>query len=153
MTDEIRDNIGRITCIDCQYYNANADLDRVESTCKRLDHKRIKFYKPWFMSYHCGEQNTKICRDFIPNGVYKYLKEHWTDFNDWIGEISERETVALVLDDDFSVMYCVRYKDFAESTFLDEDGNLEWVEKVSCKRRKVSEKNPIGYELVHEKRY
>ncbi len=150
MDDSVRDNIGRITCRDCQFFSVRADLDGEESRCKRLDHKKIKFYKPWFKSYYCGETNPQICRDFSPNGFYKYLKENWTDFDDWVGEIPENQCIALVLNDDFSIMYHVRYKDFANNTFLDADGNLKWVNRLYYKQRKKSERFPTGYELVTE---
>lgn len=150
MNEEIRENIGLVRCGDCKWFNVKADLDGVESTCKRLDHKKYQFARPYFKSYDCGQFVTAICRDFIPNGLYKYLKEHWTNFDDWIGDISENSKIGLVINGDISVRYYVRYKDFADGTFIDADGNLKWVER--CFYNKCSkDKNPIGYILVHEK--
>lgn len=148
MDESVRDNIGCIMCGDCKWFNCNAD--RVISTCKRLDHKKYQFAKPWFKSYDCGQFIQQICRDFQPSTIYKYLFENWTDFDDFVGEILDNETVSIVIDGDCSIRYKVRYKDFADGSFIDEKGNLKWIEKCYYKKCKVTEKNPIGYILVHE---
>lgn len=122
-------------------------MDNVESTCRRLDHKKYKFMKLFFESYNCGQFNQQICRDFEPSCLYKYLHDHWTNFDDWIGNISEKETVALVVNDDNSVKYLIKYKDFADGTFISENGQLKWIERYFYKK---STKVPIGYVLAHE---
>ena len=50
-------------CQDCKYFKINADIE--ESLCKRIDHKKVRFHKNPFSSYHCGEHHI-ICRDFEP---------------------------------------------------------------------------------------
>lgn len=148
MDEVVRENIGCVMCGRCRWFNCNAD--RIESTCKRLDHKKYQFAKPWFKSYDCGQFTQQICRDFQPSSVYKYLFEHWTNFDDFIGEISENETVSLIIDGDNSIWYKIRYKDFANGTFIDENGQLKWIEKSYYKMCKKTEQNPIGYILIHE---
>lgn len=148
MDEAVKDNIGCVMCGNCRWFNCNAD--RIESTCKRLDHKKYQFAKPWFKSYDCGQFTQQICRDFQPSSVYKYLFEHWTNFDDFVGEILDNETVSLVIDGDHSIRYKVRYKDFADGLFIDKNGKLKWTEKSYYKKCKITEQNPIGYILVHE---
>ena len=148
MDESVRDNIGCIMCGNCKWFNCNAD--RAESICKRLDHKIYQFAKSWFKSYDCGQFIQRICRDFEPSEIYKYLYEHWTNFDDFIGEIPENEVVPIVINGDQSIRYNVRYKDFADGTFIDEHGQLKWIERHYYKKCKSTEQNPVGYILVHE---
>ena len=131
----------------CKHFNINAD--RSESRCKRLDHKRIKFAKSWFKSYDCGQFRGVVCRDFEPADNCKWLKEHWISYDDYYQGEKPKGTVALCLNDDFSVRYKVSAEDFVNGTFTDTDGNLKWVEKEYYR---ISRKNPIRYNLIHEKR-
>ena len=149
LINSIKDNIGCVRCGDCKWFHVKADLEGFESTCKRLDHKKYRFVKSCFRSYDCGAFNQQICRDFEPDGLYKYLAEHWTSFDDWVGEISEKTKIGIVIDGNDSIHYYVKYKDFADGTFLDADGNLKWVERCFYKRCSY-DKSPIGYVLVHE---
>ena len=130
----------------CKHFNGNSD--RSESTCKRLDHKHFKFAKPWFKLYDCGQFQSHICRNFEPAEWCKYLHEHWTGYDDYYGDDKPKGTISLVIDNDFSVRYSVTMDDFVNNTFIDENGNLKWVEKTYYK---VSRKSPIGYELVYER--
>lgn len=148
INEDIKENIEYVMCGYCKWFKVNAD--RVESICKRLDHKKYQFTKPWFRCYDCGQFNKKICNDFEPAKLWKYLFKHWTSFDDFIGEISENEIVSLTINGDNSIWYKVKYKDFANGTFIDEKGELKWIEKCYFKKCKVTEKNPIGYILVRE---
>lgn len=126
------------------------DADRNESTCKRLDHKHIKFWKPYFKSYDCGQFMGNVCRDFEPRKEsVPWLYNHWQGWDDyWDGEEPKpNETIPLVLDGNFSVMYHVLKTDFINNTFLNDDGSLKWIKRQYYKR---SRKSPIGYELVTE---
>ena len=138
-----------LQCGQCKYFKVNADMPNVESTCKRLDHKHIKFAKPWFKSYDCGQFASMVCNEFEPKESCKWLYEHWRGWDDYWDCEKPKGMISLVLDDDFSVWYKVLKEDFITGNFLDDAGNLKWVEKMYYKRTK---KSPIGYELVHETR-
>ena len=125
------------------------DADRTESTCKRLDHKYIKFAFPWFKSYDCGQLSGTVCNDFEPSDTVPWLKAHWKGWSDyWEDEDPTKGKIWLILDDDRSVRYAVSRKDFVEGSFLDEEGNLKWIEKEYYK---MSRSSPTGYILVHER--
>ena len=53
--EDLRDAFCSVGCGECKYFNVKASLPGVESTCKRLDHKMVKFAGPWFKSYDCGQ--------------------------------------------------------------------------------------------------
>jgi hypothetical protein len=146
---DIRDEWSCLQCGQCKHFKAGADREGIESTCKRLDHKHIKFAKPWFKSYDCGQFFGTVCRDFEPAAYCVWLCKHWKGFDDYFAGEEFKGTVALVLDSDFSVRYKVKAIDFINNTFLDEEGNLKWIEKEYYK---ISRKSPIGYALIHEKR-
>lgn len=143
-----KDECCRIDCGHCIHFKVNADQANVESTCKRLDHKHLKFAKPWFKSYDCGQFCGCPCRDFAPKPLYKWLYEHWEGFDDFYrDEDLTKKTVSLVIDGDFSVRYHVKALDFINNTFLNEDGSLNWFEKIYYKQTRAS----FGYKLIHEK--
>ena len=152
---ELYDACPVIGCNDCIRYKPTADLPWEESTCKRLDHKHVKFYTSPFKSYDC---DGPICQDFQPNGLNKWLARHWSpDFlKSWVGEYeAERPInryVALILDGDRKVMYHVRYDDWFYGRFLNEDGTLKWFRK-QYQRKVVRQSNDgPGFELVTELR-
>ena len=140
-------------CGDCKFCDPKGDLDGVKSPCKRIDHKHIQFSVPWFKSYDCGQRSGGICNDFEPKEWKLWLYRHWKpEFKDKTKgkQLSSiPRTVDLCLDKDQSIVYKVKAEDFFYNTFLDENGNLKWIEKMYYKR---SRKSPIGYELIHEKR-
>lgn len=148
------DNCPHLGCQDCKYFRVNAD--REESICKRIDHKSIKFAKPWFKSYDCGASHI-ICRDFEPKHPEYTDFESWKGFDDYWKVFKEawlpnskaiiRTSVAFTLHDDTSIRYYVLLTDFINGTFI-KDGKLLAFEK---KYYKQSRKSPIGYELITEK--
>ena len=147
MKELFEENWSCLQCGQCKYFKV--DADRSVSTCKRLDHKHIKFAVPWFKSYDCGQYSGSVCRDFEPSDLVPWLKEHWISWDDyWEGE-ELKGTISLVLDGDTSIRYVVSRKDFTDGTFLDADGNLKWIEKTYYKQ---SRKSPTGYILVHERK-
>lgn len=147
-----------LMCQDCLYFNIRADQEGVESKCKRLDHKKVKYAIPFFASYTCGEHHLP-CRDFVPKyPEYADFKE-WTNFEDWWklfvkfgnGRIYERDdnTMAFTVNGNTDVNYRVPTKKFLDGTMI-VDGVLQAVEKTYYKRDKVD----LGvqlYKLVHEK--
>ena len=148
--DSLQDTCYFVGCGSCKHFNVRSDLDGVEPTCKRIDHKHIQFAKPWFKSYDCGMQSSIMCNDFEPSEWCVYLYNHWTDPIDYacMGDESRISgKLYLCLDKDQSVRYAVKMRDFWYNTFLNEDGSLKWIEKMYYKR---SKKSPIGYELVRE---
>ena len=144
----IHDDCPSIHCGNCKFFNVNSDSKNIVSPCKRIDHKHIKFAKSFFKSYDCGQFHGCICRDFEPSPTFVHLYTHWLSYDDYFNDtIKSTDTVALVLDGDFSVRYHVRRKDFADNTFLNPDGSLKFVEKQYYKQ---NHKSPIGYSLIHE---
>lgn len=139
-----------LRCNHCKYYNAKADLNSEQSKCKRIDHKKVKFAKPWFASYDCSIGY--ICRDFIPKHFeYADLKE-WTNFDDywntfkqsWLDGVNiENEYIAFILNNNSKVRYYVRVVDFINNTFI-KDGKLLAVKKRYYKKTKQ------GYKLITE---
>lgn len=146
--EALRDAWPCLRCGDCVFFNVRADMDGVESQCKRLDHKKYRFAVPWFKSYDCGQFTGTVCRDFVPDRVLcPYLASHWTGFDAYYGAISPDDMIALAIDGDQSVRYNVRRIDFVDNTFLDEHGALKWIKKCYYKRSRSS---PTGYELITE---
>ena len=150
----IYDEWCHLGCGDCEYCNSKADMDGVESQCKRIDHKHLQFAVPWFKSYDCGQLSGITCADFKPLEIRKWLYEHWVSIDDYMRAYEEiegkpyvRGYLGLCIDKDTSVRYYVNYKDFFYNKFLNEDGSLKWVKKCYYKR---SKKSPTGYELVWE---
>lgn len=151
MKEIFEENWCCLQCGQCKYFKVNADMEGVESTCKRLDHKHLKFAKPWFKSYDCGQFVGRVCKEFEPADYCVWLKKHWVSYDDYHQDdiIGDDAKSYFCLDNDFSVRYGVLTKDFVDGTMFDDNGDLKWVEKVYYKRSKSS---PIGYELVHEVR-
>lgn len=149
MTEEqFQDIWCHLGCGDCKFCNPLADIDTVESQCKRLDHKHIQFAVPWFKSYDCGQHSGGVCSDFEPNEWELWLYRHWQpEFLNIDRKKQCLGKVGLCLDKDQSVRYYVDANDFYYETFLNEDGSLKWIEKKYYKRDK---KSPIGYKLVTE---
>lgn len=147
MNLELIDACPRLTCGMCEFFKVNAEMEGIESTCKRLDHKKFKFATPWFKSYDCGLHSGCVCTEFKPSENSKYLHEHWTGFEDYFGEIDPKETVGLEIDGNREVRFHVRRTDFVNGTFINSDGNLKWVKKQYYKRTR---KSPTGYELITE---
>lgn len=141
-------------CGDCKYCNPSADMDSIESPCKRIDHKHIQFAVPWFKSYDCGQRSGGICSDFEPNEWELWLYRHWkSEFKDiehGKGSSTIPRYVGLCLDKDQSIRYYVNADDFYNNTFKESDGSLKWVKKEYYKQ---SRKSPIGYVLVTEWKY
>lgn len=147
MPEQFMDEWANLQHGQCKHFNVRADLPGVESTCKRLDHKHIKFAVPWFKSYDCGQFACHICKEFEPRDNCKWLQEHWD--GKFIDCYAPEGIVWLVLDGNTGVRYGVRAEDFFEGTFKNEDGSIKWVRKQYYKR---SRKSPIGYELVMEEK-
>ena len=136
-----------LQCGQCKWFKV--DADRTTSTCKRIDHKHIRFAFPWFKSYDCGQFAPFVCKDFEPSDTCPWLKDHWKGWDDyWQGE-EPSGTISFILDGDTSIRYKVSRKDFVDGTFLDPEGNLKWIEKEYYKQ---SRKSSIGYVLIHEKK-
>lgn len=129
-------------CRDCRYRNEK---------CKRIDHKTIKFAKPWFKSY--DGDNHIVCSDFKPALYMKYANEHWTCFEEyWKGFVEQwlpygdtSKNVYFTLHDDTSIRYGVPMMDFVNGTMI-ENGVLKAVEKMYYKRTKEG----FGYKLIRE---
>lgn len=136
-----------LQCGHCKWFNANADLSNVESQCKRLDHKHLRFAKKIFASYDCGKSQETICRDFIPQSGMLWLYKNWGNVKAAIIPYEENDIIYLNLDGNSDVRYGVRAIDFYENTFQNEDGSLRWVCKKYMKRDR---KSITGYKLITE---
>ena len=149
MTPEEREEWPCLQHGQCKHFRVNADLAGVQSTCKRLDHKNIKFAVPWFKSYDCGQLSSNICEDFEPRDTCKWLKEHWDGIERYFGEnYTPGGYVGLILNNDTSIRYYVKAEDFYRGSFLNDVGSLKWEYREYYRRSRSS---PIGYRLEREK--
>lgn len=143
----IRDEWPALQCGQCKFFKV--DADRTASTCKRIDHKTIKFAVPWFKSYDCGQFAGTVCKDFEPSPYIPWLWYHWQGWeNYWQGD-EPKGLIYFTLNGDTSIRYGVDRKDFNEGTMYDENGNLKWIERMYYKQSRSS---PTGYKLIREKR-
>lgn len=149
------DDCPHVGCRDCKYYKVNADLKSVESTCKRIDHKRIKFVDRPLCAYDCGAFHTP-CNDFIPaNPEYADFKE-WTNFEDfwpvyvkaWLPYEDVDTQVYFTLNGDDDIRYGVPLLSFVDNTMIS-DGVLHAIDKAYF-RRGYADHGIHLYELVHE---
>ena len=128
----------RIFCGDCAKWKIGAD--RGESLCPKLDHKKIKFYKPYFKSYDCGQYHT-ICSEFEPkHPEYADLKD-WTNFKDywqvfekaWL-TACERRGIAVVLNDDFSTLYRIPLETWLYGDLVQDNVLMATVKQYSVRK-------------------
>lgn len=106
------DDCPHFMCRHCAKWKVNADMG--ECTCPKLDHKKIKLYKPYFKTYDCGAHHI-ICSEFVPsNPDYKDF-EDWTNFEDywkifkevWLTDNYKSHGVAVVLNGNYEIIYYV----------------------------------------------
>lgn len=147
MKELFEENWYCLQCGQCRWFKPNAEQPTVESTCKRIDHKKFRFAVPWFKSYDCGRSHGIVCRDFEPDFWCKWLREHWVSYDDYYQGDKPKGLVWLTINDDTSVRYGVWAEDFVNNTFLDEKGELKWVQKKYYKKSRTS---PTGYILTTE---
>lgn len=128
-------------CGDCKYFKV--DADRSESLCKRIDHKTVKFWRPYFASYDCG-QHHMICADFEPkHPEYADFKDKWEGFEDYWAAYKEAwlpsgtSTVPFYINDDHSAMYRVPLETFLYGPVV-KDGVLQAISKTTSGKAKQS---------------
>lgn len=126
--------------------NAGPNCKRIDYT--RQDEKRIRFVQHIYLA-EGGPSDRCICRDFEPKPGYVWLYQHWTGFDDCFDREDLKRYVYLTVGGDTSIRYRVRWEDFANNDFLDENGDLKWVTKEYYR---ISRKSPIRYELIKERR-
>lgn len=141
------DNWCRIECGMCKWFKVNADIQGVGSTCKRLDHKHLRFAKKTFKCYDCGQKETHVCADFEPNNGCVWLKTHWEDVKEQIMTYNDKDVIFLNVGGDTDVRYAIKATEFYNNTFISADKTLRWIYKYYQKR---SRNSPIGYEVVYE---
>lgn len=138
----------RIECGECKWFKVNADMNNVESTCKRLDHKHLRFAKKIFKSYDCGCFDINTCADFEPDEKkVPWLYNHWNEVKEQIIPYGKFACVALNVDGNTDVRYCVLGSDFYNNTFINEDGSLKWRYKYYSV---PDRKSPTKYRIVYE---
>ena len=142
-------------CGTCAYFKVNADMPNVESTCKRIDHKNVQFYRPWFKSYDCNQFSGTICSDFIPADWCIAAKKNWDGFENYWKSYkkywntrTDSAGCSFFLDRNTDVGYRVKLTDFVFGTMYNEDGTLKAYEKFY---QKQSRKSPTGWNLITEK--
>ena len=155
MSEEIE--VSNLRCRNCRFFNCRADMKGVESTCKRLDHKTIRFAVPWFKSYDCDFGT--ICSNFEPRDGQTAIKKEWEDlggfsgwFPLWIEQWRGGKTDGLLyftLGEDTNVRYGVKFLDYVYGKMII-DGELQAVEKMYYRKHRICKEYPTGYELVHE---
>lgn len=132
------------------------NADREESYCKRIDHKSVQFFRPWFKSYDCGQYSGIICADFVPaswciNAVKEWngFDEYWENYiEQWLPHSNTNRSISFFINGDTSVSYQVKLLDFVYNTMFDDHGGLKAISKQFYKRDKTS---PVGYRLITEK--
>lgn len=138
----------RLECRECKHFNAKADMNGVESTCKRLDHKHLRFAKKIFQSYDCGCHDTHTCSDFEPDEKkVPWLYNHWNEVKEQIIPYGEFETIELNVDGNTDVRYVIWANDFYNNTFINKDGSLKWVYKYY---QVPSRSSVTHYDIVYE---
>lgn len=133
-----------IFCGNCIYYNSHADEEGVLSTCKRLDHKRIRFRRKRFQAYDCGYLSQHICRDFEPAPMYKWLRKTWKSYDDYRPYIQASREVCLEDSQYPRIMFFVSHDAFADGRFLNADGSIAWTRKQYFLKGKLVTEFPDG---------
>lgn len=136
-----------LQCGQCKWFKCNADMKGVESTCKRLDHKHLRFVKKLFRSYDCGQFERYVCSDFYPRKTSVWLLNHWEEVKDQIIPYKPNEVIYLNVDGDVDVRYAVNALDFYNGTFTNADGSLKWLFRKYCKQCRDS---MMGYKIITE---
>ena len=137
----------RIECGECKWFNVKADMDGVESTCKRLDHKHLRFAKKIFKCYDCGQWQPNTCADFEPKAGVVWLKKHWNEIKTQIIPYSEKDVIFLNVDGDTQTRWAVKAREFYDNTFINADGSLRWIYKYYPKQSRSS---VTGYKYIYE---
>lgn len=146
------DTIPHLRCQQCEFFDIKADQEGHESKCKRIDHKKVKFFKNPFSSYHCGECHCP-CSDFQPaHPEYADFRE-WVDMEDawpvfrdaWGYEI--RNYLTFHVNGDYDTDYLVPFDLFYDGGMI-EDGIL----KADYKQTAVRDKVQYGVQLYKIKK-
>lgn len=147
------DTCPNLSCRSCKFYRANSDRDGVESLCKRIDHKHIRFAPQLSGLYDCG-RNHIVCSDFAPaHPEYADFRE-WTGFEDfwvvfvkaWLPYENTNKIIWFIVGKDTFTMYGVPLMSFVNGTMI-ENGILK-----AEKKRYYSEceDDLIGCKLITE---
>lgn len=145
--ENLRDDFCHVGCGMCSHFSARADQPGCESTCKRIDHKKIQFYHPWFKSYDCGQFTAIMCRDFCPASTAPKLVEEWVGTDEYVGDIPEESRMYVFLNGDKNIAFAISTKEFYEGSFITEDLKLRAYGRMYYKMKRSA---PTGYELVKE---
>ena len=138
-------SVPHLYCGDCKFRGRN---------CKRVDHEKVKFYKPCFQSYHGGEHHIP-CRDFEPmfpqhadyRDKWQGIEDAWPVYLDaWCENGKPPKLLAFHLGDDFNTDYLVPFELFFDGGMI-EDGVL----KAEYKRTTVRDKVDLGVQLYKQK--
>lgn len=141
-------------CGSCKYFKVNAD--REESTCKRIDHKKIQFTIPWFKSYDCGQFSGVVCSDFIPADWHIDAVKNWTTFEEywdnfveqWLPYCDMDTLYYFTINGDKDMRYGIPLRDYVYGTMW-EGNKFKAVEKVYYKKDKDSKGS--GRKIVRER--
>lgn len=151
--------VSNLRCRDCKFYKPNAELDNIESICKRIDHKKIRFAVPWFKSYDCD--HGCICSDFKPKEWLVATCNEWEQVGgfdnwwslwveQWLPYQNTNVYTWFTIGNNTSIEYGVKLLDYVYGRLYRNDGRLNAQKKRYYKMHKKSKKYPYGYELVIE---
>lgn len=146
-------DVNNFHCGNCKYFRVDADWN--ESVCKRIDHKHIQFYRPFFKSYDCNQNSGVVCSDFIPAArcvnaakEWKGFEEYWENYvEQWLPYSDTNVTISFYLNGNTDESYQVKLLDFVYGNMF-EGNKLKAVSKQYYKR--CSNPNGCGYKLITE---
>lgn len=130
----------KIGCGNCKHWKSLVSNSNRCSTCKRIDGRKVKFYKPWFLEV--PDPNHIPCRDFEPLKSNKTLCKNWVDFDTYFDKYLyywrpvknyETATIKFEIMGYDSQRFFVKLKDFVEGNLWRPDGKFNVTGRISYK--------------------
>ena len=159
---EVYGDTANVGCGDCKHWSSlmDAAIGRVKcSTCKRMDGRIIKFYKPCFAT--APSTSNFICKDFEPVTNYKCLVKYWKGFDDyfsnyikyWDPTLKRRMDSgvaykAFTVQNDRRHKYRMKLQDFIDGNMWRADGKFNVYRVDYYKRGRLTYDLIDGLELV-----
>ena len=142
------DTIPNLRCRDCKHFSIRADREE-ESPCKRIDHKKVQFFKSPFSSYFCGESHLP-CSDFEPRFPERADWRDWTTMDEawpvfieaWVPYKTLPKHLAFHVLKDYAIDYLVPFELFYHGGLI-KDGIL----LAEYKRLAVKDKIDLRVQL------
>lgn len=143
------DNVPNLHCGSCKNYRSCGEY------CKRrIDHKNIKYAKPWFKCYDANQFSGVICSEFKPSTSFPWLVEHWNGFQEywqlfveaWLPYKNTNKLIWFTIGENESVWYGMPLLDYVYGNMYNEDGTPKFVKKMYYKQTRTG----FGYKLITE---